>query len=88
MCLNPYCSGRWSRTGSKCRHAKKAAMGLNPYCSGQWSSTLSTGSQLHSKTRLNPYCSGRWSRTTIHARSLLDPKLVLILVVKENGLVR
>ena len=36
---------------------------------------------------LNPCCSGRWSRTTIHARSLLDPKLVIILVVVDNGLV-
>lgn len=48
--LNPCCSGRWSRTGSKCRHAKKAAMGLNPYCSGQWSSTVLAAAKEKGRT--------------------------------------
>ena len=38
MCLNPYCSGQWSRT---IRHTAMSArqIGLNPCCSGQWSRT-------------------------------------------------
>ena len=63
MCLNPYCSGRWSRTGSKCRHAKKAAMGLNPCCSGRWSSTNKIHTIMDTLGGLNPCCSGRWSST-------------------------
>ena len=38
MCLNPYCSGQWSRTAV----LFPSLMGrnsLNPYCSGQWSRT-------------------------------------------------
>ena len=37
-CLNPYCSGQWSRTASK-SIAATVTDGLNPYCSGQWSRT-------------------------------------------------
>ena len=36
--LNPYCSGRWSRTGKKHRLYVDSC-GLNPYCSGRWSRT-------------------------------------------------
>ena len=39
MSLNPYCSGRWSRT--VVTHANDIKMPcLNPYCSGRWSRTL------------------------------------------------
>ena len=37
--LNPYCSGRWSRTHLKIRIMKDFKMRLNPYCSGRWSRT-------------------------------------------------
>ena len=38
--LNPYCSGRWSRTASQIEAAlNKSANSLNPYCSGRWSRT-------------------------------------------------
>ena len=37
-CLNPYCSGQWSRTQVSMGAAAIQA-GLNPYCSGQWSRT-------------------------------------------------
>ena len=39
QCLNPYCSGRWSRT-SLMNIVKKIQERLNPYCSGRWSRTL------------------------------------------------
>ena len=37
-CLNPYCSGQWSRT-IKTMSQITVGKGLNPYCSGQWSRT-------------------------------------------------
>lgn len=36
--LNPYCSGRWSRTAAA-KSDKGLQFSLNPYCSGQWSRT-------------------------------------------------
>ena len=36
--LNPYCSGRWSRTMHE-QGNNSNAIGLNPYCSGRWSRT-------------------------------------------------
>ena len=36
--LNPYCSGRWSRT-VLAMLAPGSADSLNPYCSGRWSRT-------------------------------------------------
>ena len=36
--LNPYCSGRWSRT-FKTIKIMKGTKSLNPYCSGRWSRT-------------------------------------------------
>ena len=38
--LNPYCSGRWSRTALALRQVSMGAAGLNPYCSGRWSRTF------------------------------------------------
>ena len=37
-CLNPYCSGRWSRTQLNLK-MKSLEICLNPYCSGQWPRT-------------------------------------------------
>ena len=37
--LNPYCNGRWSRTGSSTL-IQVFQLCLNPYCSGRWSRTL------------------------------------------------
>ena len=36
--LNPYCSGRWSRT-SRAVQGQDDGISLNPYCSGRWSRT-------------------------------------------------
>ena len=41
QCLNPCCSGRWSRTLSE----QISLQCINPYCSGQWSRTLTTAYQ-------------------------------------------
>ena len=37
--LNPYCSGRWSRTESYGTPIVSEVASLNPYCSGRWSRT-------------------------------------------------
>ena len=62
--LNPYCSGRWSRTIFFVMMFIMELLSLNPYCSGRWSRTA-TGLKFKftDDTCLNPYCSGRWSRT-------------------------
>ena len=39
-CLNPCCSGRWSRTAVKTNNVVKDLVGLNPCCSGRWSRTV------------------------------------------------
>ena len=41
--LNPYCSGRWSRTWNTLSLQCFSGSCLNPYCSGRWSRTLSFG---------------------------------------------
>ena len=38
VCLNPCCSGRWSRTLVELNKARKT-LGLNPCCCGRWSRT-------------------------------------------------
>ena len=37
--LNPYCSGRWSRTQLTSHLKALLKQCLNPYCSGRWSRT-------------------------------------------------
>ena len=85
MCLNPYCSGRWSRT--KKQMIADFLYCLNPYCSGRWSRTKKQmiADFLYC---LNPYCSGRWSRTLKLLIILLLIFKVLILIVVEDGLVQ
>ena len=41
--LNPYCSGRWSRTTGARTVVMNTADGLNPCCSGRWSRTALDG---------------------------------------------
>ena len=88
MCLNPCCSGRWSRTAKNIL-LLLMEFGLNPCCSGRWSRTAFAGNSLleSPKRSLNPCCSGRWSRTLLAKLvELLGPR-VLILVVVDDGLV-
>ena len=61
--LNPYCSGRWSRTLFVSGTSFDCFSRLNPYCSGRWSRTRPNSNDGDTAACLNPYCSGRWSRT-------------------------
>ena len=45
--LNPYCSGRWSRTQIRLYVQIRDSFGLNPYCSGRWSRTIMDTSKTH-----------------------------------------
>ena len=65
-CLNPYCSGQWSRTWG-CVPFSVGRKGLNPYCSGHWSRTPPSKHGCSCRYgSLNPYCSGQWSRTVLY----------------------
>ena len=87
-CLNPCCSGLWSRTSISSMLRMRLLTGLNPYCSGQWSRTpqFYVHRQLVGGS-LNPYCSGQWSRTAMFQVRKLHLPTVLILIVVDNGLV-
>ena len=87
LSLNPYCSGRWSRTGEKVTLTDEVGS-LNPYCSGRWSRTHAHLFKSRKYLCLNPYCSGRWSRTAVINRVELSVVDVLILIVVEDGLVQ
>ena len=50
LCLNPCCSGRWSRTSVELT-TRQMTRGLNPCCSGRWSRTYSAGA--HRVMRVN-----------------------------------
>ncbi|WP_431997020.1 hypothetical protein [Segatella sinensis] len=61
--LNPYCSGRWSRTSSAIAgtHCQRYVLILIVVEDGLVQRLVSLLRLL--PTSLNPYCSGRWSRT-------------------------
>ena len=73
-CLNPYCSGRWSRTCSL-MILLPLMQSLNPYCSGRWSRTYVDPNNECAVYCLNPCCSGRWSRTRPYKTILIINKL-------------
>ena len=87
ICLNPYCSGRRSRTTALSASKEKGALCLNPYCSGRRSRTSTTANNSNFVESLNPYCSGRRSRTFIINFIFNSLIFVLILIVVEEGLV-
>ena len=61
---------------------------LNPYCNGRWSRTIRRlVSLLKVLPSLNPYCNGRWSRTSFIKMEYMKDRVVLILIVMEDGLV-
>ena len=87
-CLNPYCSGRWSRTLVCKRYMTTCQRSLNPYCSGRWSRTD------YKFTKLSYLCK---VLILIVVEDGLVPythcckdvsSSVLILIVVEDGLVR
>ena len=86
FCLNPCCNGRWSRTATMCFFAC-GQVSLNPCCNGRWSRTVLTELNKARKACLNPCCNGRWSRTYVQIQARTLHKVVLILVVMEDGLV-
>ena len=63
--LNPYCSGRWSRTEAKKikKEHKLAVLILIVVEDGLVH--LDADDVKTERTGLNPYCSGRWSRTIL-----------------------
>ena len=58
QCLNPYCSGLWSRT-IVLVFILKLLHSLNPYCNGRWSRTAELKKLDLPQWGLNPYCNGR-----------------------------
>ena len=63
MGLNPYCSGRWPRTGHVLIAGNFASVVLILIVVEDGLVRRNNGLTLEGKTSLNPYCSGRWSRT-------------------------
>ena len=70
------------------RHPQTSQWCLNPYCNGRWSRTIRRlVSLLKVLPSLNPYCNGRWSRTSFIKMEYMKDRVVLILIVMEDGLV-
>ena len=88
FCLNPYCSGQWSRTElfSSALCASTRVLILIVVDNGLVLCVLQKVRCTISS--LNPYCSGQWSRTSQRIGTLYGSKnRVLILIVVDNGLV-
>ena len=86
-CLNPCCSGQWSRTlGDDIAFMAMAVLILVVVDNGL---VRLHHSCIHWKKQgLNPCCNGQWSRTTAKKKLSMTEHTVLILVVMEDGLVR
>ena len=63
-CLNPYCSGRWSRTEQliAIEHLQCCVLILIVVEDGLVQAVTKRDA-YRTDISLNPYCSGRWSRT-------------------------
>ena len=83
-CLNPYSSGRWSKT-VLFDYDGGAQRSLNPYSSGRWSKTERVIDNCLLNVSLNPYSSGRWSKTCDSVYVTYRGKDVLILILVEDG---
>ena len=69
-CLNPYCSGRWSRTHpSHSNECPSDVLILVVVDDGLVQTILNSNGDY--KPRLNPYCSGQWPRTISNLRIYL-----------------
>ena len=62
-CLNPYCSGRWSRTNLVLTEKPLSIWVLIFIVVDDGLVPASADTTIEAWMRLNPYCSGRWSRT-------------------------
>ena len=85
--LNPYCSGRWSRTSfsNSFKRNSCSVLILIVVEDGLVLQLLLSSSKY--VVSLNPYCSGRWSRTWSDKKLTQQEGGVLILIVVEDGLV-
>ena len=86
-CLNPYCSGQWSRTLSQ-TVSQTTISCLNPYCSGQWSRTAWDEKRLTRQEGvliLIVVDNGLVQVFEDLGNKVIE---VLILIVVDNGLVR
>ena len=88
VCLNPCCSGRWSRT----HHAQLTHQCPSPVLIlvVVEDGLVPLKCQLEKNWKrfcLNPYCSGQWSRTISVLSWTYSGVYVLILIVVDNGLV-
>ena len=68
--LNPYCSGRWSRTLENYVRFKEKRRVLILIVVEDGLVQDKTQIIHNSKQSLNPYCSGRWSRTILKNKRL------------------
>ena len=73
--LNPYCSGRWSRTVSASEQPMPGDVVLILIVVEDGLVLGKDGDIRHSAMCLNPYCSGRWSRTRPYKTLLIINKL-------------
>ena len=86
-CLNPCCSGRWSRTWQTMVEQNVLIVLILVVVDDGLVRYLDQFCNFYGSVSLNPCCSGRWSRTSC-SNSLVDAlKSVLILVVVDDGLV-
>ena len=63
-CLNPYCSGRWSRTYGNHLQLQNQALVLILIVVEDGLVLAILVAYKAFNDSLNPYCSGRWSRTS------------------------
>ena len=88
ICLNPCCSGQWSRTFSHFQENGIVSSSLNPCCSGQWSRTLQgVKPEVHKFVVLILVVVDNGLVHDIDYEDIYDNINVLILVVVDNGLV-
>ena len=87
MSLNPYCSGRWSRTYSGIC-SLTILQRLNPYCSGRWSRTkqLTELNNIRKNVLILIVVEDGLVPYALVLLELLSK--VLILIVVEDGLVQ
>ena len=88
MCLNPYCSGQWSRTLGMLLVSHFEDNSLNPYCSGQWSRTvlITYGSDSDINVLILIVVDNGLVRE-FGKQMVFELAKVLILIVVDNGLV-
>ena len=75
QCLNPYCSGQWSRTGIVVSNVNGVINVLILIVVDNGLVPFDGFAQQVDAASLNPYCSGQWSRTRPYKTLLIINKL-------------